>query len=82
MKPSSSIHQVYFNSAFLGAKLSDILLPERCFLLGLVRGNRVYSLADNPDISEEDWLVAVALEEALMPELDLCLKQAQQTNAD
>ncbi|MEA5451104.1 TrkA C-terminal domain-containing protein [Leptolyngbya sp. CCNP1308] len=82
MKPSSSIHQVYFNSAFLGAKLSEVTLPERCFLLGLVRENQVYSLADNPEILEKDWLVAVALDEALMPELDLCLRQVKQTNAD
>lgn len=82
MKPSSSIHQVYFNSVFLGARLSEVELPNQCFLLGLVRGNQVYSLADAPEILAEDWLVAVALNESVVPEFDLCLKQAKLSRID
>ena len=80
MKPTSSIHQVYFNSAYLGVHLQDVELPEQCYLLGLIRSNQVLTLADNPKVEEEDWLVAVALNDALMPELDLTLHQSLPPN--
>lgn len=77
MKPSTSVHQVYINNAYLGSRLSDIEVPEQCYLLGLVRDNQVFTLADNPILLEQDWLIAVALNESLMPELDLCLRGTQ-----
>ncbi|MEB3358998.1 MAG: hypothetical protein VKK04_19895 [Synechococcales bacterium] len=77
MKPSIATHQIYFNSAYLGSQLSSLQLPEQCYLLGLVREDRVYTLADNPEIAEQDWLIAVALSESLLPELELYLKQTK-----
>ncbi|MGP1386250.1 MAG: hypothetical protein ACTS2F_22005 [Thainema sp.] len=74
MKPSTSVHQVYINNAYLGSHLSNIQLPKQCYLLGLIRKHQVFTLADDPIVLEQDWLVAVALNESLMPELDLCLK--------
>lgn len=75
MKPSPCVHQVYFNSAYLNARLSTIELPETCFWLGLTRRGKVFSIADNPEVLEQDWLIAIALDHAMMPELEQCLKQ-------
>ncbi|MEB3210847.1 MAG: hypothetical protein VKL39_05810 [Leptolyngbyaceae bacterium] len=77
MKPSTSVHQVYINNAYLGShlsNLSNIQLPKQCYLLGLIRKNKVFSLADDPVVLEQDWIFAVALSESLLPEFDLCLK--------
>jgi len=76
MKPQPSIHQIYFNSAYLGIQLSEVRLPKQCYMFGLVRNEKVFALADNPTIREQDWLVAVTLNESLMPELDQCLQHS------
>jgi Trk K+ transport system NAD-binding subunit len=75
-KPVTYIFQIYFNSAYLGRYLSEIQLPEQCYLLGLVRGNHLIEMSKNPQIAEQDWVVAIALNEILLPELAVYLQQS------
>ncbi|WP_204139612.1 hypothetical protein [Halomicronema sp. CCY15110] len=75
-KPLTYVHQMYFNSAYLGTRLSAVQLPEQCYLLGLVRGDQLFDLRDDPEITEQDWVVAITLNEMLLPELEVCLQQS------
>jgi len=60
-KPLTYVHQMYFNSIYLGARLSTVKLPEQCYLLGLVRGEQLFDLSDDPEIAEQDWIIAITL---------------------
>lgn len=70
------LHQMYFNSAYLGNHLSEVQLPEQCYLLGLVREDHLFRLSDDPEIAEQDWVIAITLNEMLLPELEVCLQQS------
>ncbi len=56
--------------------MSAVQLPEQCYLLGLVRGDQLFSLSDDPEIAEQDWVIAITLNEMLLPELKVCLQQS------
>ncbi|MCG5062144.1 MAG: hypothetical protein KA714_30320 [Limnoraphis sp. WC205] len=44
-------------------------------MLGLVRGNNVIFVSDNPEVKCDDVLLAVAINPMYSPELQLCLKK-------
>ncbi|NJL97892.1 MAG: hypothetical protein HC818_06950 [Synechococcaceae cyanobacterium RM1_1_27] len=65
------------HSLYAGKRLSDIPLPEGCYLLGLVRDHRL--LEDNSDLEIEinDYILAVALDPTHTAHLDSVLKRIE-----
>ncbi len=74
-KPAPASIRVCFKSCYCGIKLRDIVLPEECQMLGLVRGNKVIFVNENPKVQCDDVLLAVAINPMYLPELKLCLKK-------
>lgn len=74
-KPTAVSIRVCFKSCYCGIRLRDIVLPEECQMLGLVRGNNVIFVSDNPEVKCDDVLLAVAINPMYSPELQLCLKK-------
>ncbi|MEG4345817.1 potassium transporter TrkA [Microcoleus sp. A003_D6] len=55
--------------------LNAIQLPSSCQCLGLAREGQVILASENPAISWEDCILAVALNSAIAPELYVILKK-------
>lgn len=63
------------NSCHCGISLASLKLPEKCFALGIIRANQIILASTEPTIWCEDYILAVALSAALVPELKLALNK-------
>lgn len=63
------------DSIYCGVSLTDIQLPEKCSLQGLVRDNEFISVKDNPSIYPGDYLLAIAIYPMMLPALKVTLKK-------
>jgi len=66
------------NSQYIGKPIDSIPVPDCCAILGLVRQDNLILAASNPVIEEEDYLIAVAMNPQILPELKHCLNRTQQ----
>lgn len=77
MKPKLCACLVSINSQYLGEPIQSIAVPNCCFLLGLVRRRNLIETVKNPRVQAQDWLLAVALNPAYLPELLSSLKRTR-----
>jgi Trk K+ transport system NAD-binding subunit len=66
---------VPLNSRYCGVALNALNLPDKCKCLGLVREGQVILPSHNPTLSSGDTILAVALNPALAPVLEVTLKK-------
>jgi Trk K+ transport system NAD-binding subunit len=63
------------NSIYCGINLTEIQLPGKCSLLGILRENEVISATDNPIIFAGDYILAIATHPMMIPALKVTLKK-------
>ncbi|WP_244329204.1 hypothetical protein [Tolypothrix sp. PCC 7910] len=63
------------NSCHCGQALSSLKLPDKCVALGIVRDMQVIPANAEPAICDGDYILAVALNSALVPMLKFALNQ-------
>ncbi|MUG94488.1 potassium transporter TrkA [Scytonema sp. UIC 10036] len=63
------------NSNFCGTNLSEIKLPEKCFMLGILREGKVILATENPVIYAGDRILAIAIHSMMAPCLKATLKR-------
>ncbi|WP_414575547.1 hypothetical protein [Anabaena sp. CCY 9402-a] len=67
--------KVQINNCWCGVAVSNLHLPANCFLIGLVRGNKVISASAEPTIFCGDELLGLTLNSAQVPELKFVLQK-------
>ncbi|MGG6298341.1 TrkA C-terminal domain-containing protein [Leptolyngbya sp. AN02str] len=63
------------NSCHCGIALSQIVVPENCTVLGVLRGDQIILFNDDPIVQFGDYVLALALHPALLPALKVALKK-------
>lgn len=63
------------NSCHCGIALTSLKLPEKCFALGIIRDKQIILASAKPIIWCEDYILAVALSAASVPELKFVLNK-------
>lgn len=63
------------NSIHCGIYLTEIQLPEKCAVLGILRENQVILVEDNPTIYAGDYILAMAINPMMTPALKVILKK-------
>lgn len=63
------------NSVYCGLDLSRIQLPENCVVVGLMRKEYLILAGNEPTIQYGDYLLALALNPALVPALKMLLRK-------
>ncbi|MBW4641419.1 MAG: TrkA C-terminal domain-containing protein [Goleter apudmare HA4340-LM2] len=61
--------KIAVNSCHCGIDLTKLKLPDKCFVIGIARGNQIILASENPSIWYEDYILAVTLNSALVPML-------------
>ncbi|MBW4559361.1 MAG: TrkA C-terminal domain-containing protein [Trichormus sp. ATA11-4-KO1] len=61
------------NSCYCGIPLNSLKLPEKCFVIGLIRDNQVILASTEPTIWYGDVILTVALSASLVPMLKLVI---------
>jgi hypothetical protein len=77
MQPKLCVCLVSIYSQYLGEPIQSIAVPNCCFLLGLVRQRNLIETAKNPRVQAQDWLLAVVLKPAYLPELVISLRRTR-----
>ena len=54
--------------------MTEIQLPEKCAVLGILRENQVISVEDNPTICTGDYILVMAINPMMTPTLKVILK--------
>jgi NhaP-type Na+/H+ and K+/H+ antiporter len=67
--------KIQANSYFCGMLLNKLQLPESCFVLAIVRKNRIVLASEEPEIWCGDDLITVSLNLGQIPALNNILKQ-------
>jgi Trk K+ transport system NAD-binding subunit len=67
--------KIPFNSCHSGIALTSLQLPEKCFVLGIVRDNQLILASAEPIIWCGDYVLAIALSQALVPALKVALNK-------
>jgi Trk K+ transport system NAD-binding subunit len=67
--------KVPVNSCYCGMSLNDLKLPKSCFLVGLIRGDRIILASAEPTIHYEDDLLGISLNSAQITELKFTLQK-------
>jgi NhaP-type Na+/H+ and K+/H+ antiporter len=67
--------KIQINSSYCGIALSSLHLPEKCFLIGLVRDNQVILANQEPTICCGDEVLAIALNSPQVPALKFALNK-------
>lgn len=67
--------KIPFNSCHCGIALTSLQLPEKCFFLGIVRDNQLILASAEPIIWYGDYVLAIALSQALVPALKVALNK-------
>ncbi|MGL4618216.1 TrkA C-terminal domain-containing protein [Chroococcidiopsis sp.] len=63
------------NSSYCGVGLSCIQLPKNCVAVGLVRKEQLILAGDKPTVQYGDYILALALNPALVPALKMTLRK-------
>ncbi|MCC5603600.1 TrkA C-terminal domain-containing protein [Nostoc favosum] len=63
------------NSIYCGIDLTEIKLPDKCVVLGILRESKVISATDNPTIFAGDYILAIATHPMMVPALKVTLKK-------
>ncbi len=61
--------KIQINSCYCGVTLSSLRLPEKCLLIGLVRGNQVILASTDITIFYGDEILSIALNSSQLPAL-------------
>ncbi len=67
--------KIPINSCHCGIALTSLQLPEKCFVLGVVRDNQLILASAEPIIWCGDYVLAIALNSALVPALKVALSK-------
>ncbi|MBE9007297.1 hypothetical protein IQ259_20050 [Fortiea sp. LEGE XX443] len=67
--------KISINSCHCGIVISRLQLPDKCFIIGIIRNNQVISANTETLIFCEDYVLATALNPALIPALKLVLNK-------
>jgi len=66
---------IFTNSCHCGIALSQIVIPENCTVLGVLREGQVISFHYDPIVQFDDYVSALALHPSLLPSLKVALKK-------
>jgi Trk K+ transport system NAD-binding subunit len=80
VKPKVLTYTISLKSIYLGQVISSVELPDGCHILGIARAGNLLLPQQNPTLEEGDWLIAIALDDALSPALKLCLSRSQNSS--
>ncbi|MEH2348495.1 MAG: TrkA C-terminal domain-containing protein [Nostoc sp.] len=75
LEPSLFGVLIQTNSVYLGIHLTEIKLPDRCAVLGILRDNQVFSATENPSVFAGDYILAIATHPMMTPALKVTLKK-------
>nr|WP_041555104.1 TrkA C-terminal domain-containing protein [Nostoc sp. PCC 7524] len=62
-------------SCHCGKALTSLQLPEKCVIIGILREQQVILVSAEPTIWHGDYILAVALNSALVPMLNFALNK-------
>ncbi|OKH57967.1 TrkA C-terminal domain-containing protein [Scytonema sp. HK-05] len=67
--------KITLNSCHCGMVLTTLQLPEKCLVMGIVRDNLLILASAEPIIWYGDYVLAIALSQALVPALKVALNK-------